>query len=299
MIDLHIHSTASDGFFSPSQILDMALNENLEAIALTDHDAVSGISELKKKAKGKSIEVVNGAELSVYYPETDMEVIALDIPNGALKEFKKFQEEELKRRMRITEIRLKTLNEWGYDIKYEEVALDEDGNERTQIRRPHFVEVLLKKGYIKTTEEAYKKIFVKRGGCYVENKPRDAKDVISFIKDNGAVAILAHPVHTKKVNGDLFDLFKELKGYGLDGVEVFHSSHLRENRETYLNMIKDLKMITAGGSDFHGGSAHPENKLGTGRNNNLNIPYFVLEELKSGRGIETCLGYYDELLKYI
>ncbi len=299
MIDLHVHSTASDGFYSPSKIFDMADKLGLEAIALTDHDAVSGIGELKKCAKNSRLEVVNGAELSVYYPETDMEVIALDIPEKAMKEFLGFQKEELKRRLKITEKRLTILNEWGYEIKYEEVAFDEFGNERTQIRRPHFVDVLLKKGYIKTTEEAYKKIFVKNGGCYVENKPRDVKDVISFIKDNGAVAVLAHPVHTKKEGKELFDLFVELKGYGLDGVEVFHSSHPKALRKKYFELIKELKMITAGGSDFHGGTAHPENKLGTGKRNNLKIPYFVLKELVEGRGKKVSASYYDEIARLI
>lgn len=298
MIDLHIHSTASDGFLSPKEILEQALELELDAIALTDHDAVSGISELKKSAKGKNIQIVNGAELSAYYPDTDMEVLALDIPDVALKEFKKFQEEELKRRMRITETRLRILNEWGYDIKFEEVAFDENGVERTQIRRPHFVDVLYKKGYIKTPEEAYKKIFVKSGGCYVENKPKDVKDIIGFIKDNGGVAILAHPVHTKKVKDDLYELFVELKGYGLDGVEVIHSSQSKGQRKSYLEMIRDLRMISAGGSDFHGGTAHPENKLGFGKNNNVRIPYFVLSEIIERKN-SVADSYYDELEKAI
>ena len=106
-------------------------------------------------------------------------------------------------------------------------------------------------------------------------------------------------MHTKKIDDGVFNLFVELKGYGLDGVEVFHSSHTRELREKYLMMIKELKMITAGGSDFHGGSAHPENELGTGRNNNLNIPYFVLHELVEGRGCKVCDGYYEDVLKFI
>jgi predicted metal-dependent phosphoesterase TrpH len=299
MIDLHVHSTSSDGFYSPLEIVDMALDIKLEALALTDHDAIAGVEELKKAAKGKNIEIINGAELSVYYPDTDMEVIALNMPDKNMKEFKKFQEEEFIRRKRVTDKRLSILQGWGYDISYEEVAFDEKGNERMQIRRPHFVDVLLKKGYIKTTAEAYKTIFVKGGGSYVENRTKDVKDVIRFIKDNGGVAILAHPVHTKKVDQEIFDLFVELKGYGLDGVEVFHSSQSSDLRKKYLEMIKELGLITAGGSDFHGGTAHPENKLGTGKNNNLNIPYMVLEEILNFRTNGISANYYSELEKYI
>ena len=297
MIDLHTHSTASDGFLTPTQLLEMALKTNIEALALTDHDAVSGLEELRTSAQNKKIEIINGAELSVYYPNTDMEILALNIPNKSLKAFKQYQEDELTRRKKITQRRLRLLQIAGFDITYNDIAFDAHGNERTQIRRPHFVDVLLKKGYIKTTEEAYKKIFAKGGPARVENKPHSAKEVISFIKDNGAKAILAHPIHTKKEDKKLYQMIKRLKSYGLDGIEVFHSSHPKKERQIYLNIIRDLNLITTGGSDYHGGTAHPDNKLGTGRNNNLNIPYFVAKGLYNKKS--PTLAYYDEIEKYL
>ena len=300
MIDLHVHSTASDGFHTPTELLNMALEIKLEAMALTDHDAVAGIVELKKAAKGKNIEIINGAELSAFYPDVDIEILAMDIPEKYMSAFEDYQDQEFERRKKVTEQRLALVQKLGYDITYQEVAYDEKGNLRTQVRRPHFVDVLLKKGYIQSTEEAYKKIFTKRFSSYVSNKPRGIKEVISFIKDNGAKAILAHPIHTKKEDENLYNLIRELKGYGLDGVEVMHSSHPYENRKKYVELISDLKMISAGGSDFHGGTAHPDNKLGFGRNNNLNMPYMVLEELlnyNSEKGVSE--AYYAELYKYI
>ena len=300
MIDLHVHSTASDGFYSPKELLKMALDIKLEAMALTDHDAIAGIRELKKEAKGKNIEIINGAELSAFYPDVDIEILALDIPEKYMYAFEDYQDQEFERRKKVTELRLSLVQKLGYDITYQEVAYDEKGNLRTQVRRPHFVDVLLKKGYIQSTEEAYKKIFTKRFSKYVNNKPRGIKDVISFIKDNGAKAVLAHPIHTKKEDKELYNLVNELKEYGLDGVEVFHSSHPFENRKKYIELICDLGMISAGGSDFHGGTAHPDNMLGFGRNNNLNMPYMVLEELlnyKEGKAINK--AYYTELYKHI
>lgn len=300
MIDLHVHSTASDGFCSPKELLDMALEIKLEAMALTDHDAIAGLEELKKEAKGKKIEIINGAELSAYYPNTEVEVLAIDIPEKSLKAFEQYQDEEFKRRKKVTERRLSLVQKMGYDITYQDVAYDEKGNLRTQVRRPHFVDVLLKKGYIKSTEEAYKKIFVKSGGVYVKNKPRPIKSVISFIKENGAKAILAHPIHTKKEDKHLYSLVRRLKKYGLDGVEVLHSSQSVQHRLEYIELIRELGMISSGGSDFHGGTAHPDNMLGFGRNNNLNMPYMVLEELlsyKEGRKIKQ--SYYNELMKYV
>lgn len=297
MIDLHTHSTFSDGSLSPAELIKQAVKIKLEALAITDHDAVSGLKELQKAAKNKKIEIMNGAEMSVYYPRTDMEIIALDIPNQSLNTFYEYQQKEIKQREELSHKRIELLQKNGINITFEEVAYDSDGNLRTQIRRPHFVDVLLKKNYIQNTQEAYTKIFAKGGICYLEHRPWSAEKMIHFIRDNGAKAILAHPVHTKHSGTKLFNLVAKLKKAGLCGIEVFHSSHPKELRENYLEIIKELKLISGGGSDFHGGTAHPENKLGTGRNNNLNIPYIVFEEIKNNTRPKA--GYYRELKKYL
>lgn len=297
MIDLHTHSTHSDGFLTPTELIKQASKIGLEAIALTDHDAVSGLNELHLAAKRKKIEVVNGSELSVYYPDTDMEIIALDIPEDSLYAFALYQQEEVVRREQLARRRVELLQKAGYNITYEDVAFDAKGNPRTQIRRPHFTDVLLKKGYIKTVDEAYKNIFAKGGVCYVKNNPWFVSETIKFIRDNGAKAILAHPIHTKRTGQAMYDLITELKSYGLSGVEVFHSSHPQKERLEYLEIIKELKLITAGGSDFHGGTAHPENELGFGRHHNLNIPYMVLEQIKKNKA--PTLAYYKALEKQI
>lgn len=296
MIDLHTHSTSSDGFLTPSELLNKAVNLGLEALSLTDHDAISGLNELHKAAEHKNIEIVNGAEMSVYYPHTDMEIIAMDIPDNSLDAFAIYQREEMVRRDKLAHYRIELLQKAGYDITYEEVAYNAKHELRTQIRRPHFVDVLLKKGYIKTMEEAYQNIFAYGGVCYVANNPWPASEMIKFIRDNGAKAILAHPIHTKHIGDDLYNLVNELKQAGLSGIEVFHSSHDTAHRKEYLSLIKDLNLLTGGGSDYHGGTAHPENELGTGHEHNLNIPYLVLEQIKEGTPSP---AYYKELEKYL
>ena len=297
MIDLHTHSTHSDGFLTPSELLEDAIKIGLKALALTDHDAVSGLQELHTAAQGKNITVVNGAELSVYYPHTDMEIIAMDIPDSSLDAFAIYQREEMVRRDKLARYRIELLQKAGYDITYEEVAYNSKHELRTQIRRPHFVDVLLRKGYIKNVDEAYQNIFAYGGVCYVSNNPWPAQEMIKFIRDNGAKAILAHPIHTKHEGQDLYNLVNELKQAGLNGIEVFHSSHDKTHRKAYLNLIKELRLVTGGGSDYHGGTAHPENDLGTGHDKNLNIPYLVLEQLKSGTAPK--VSYYRELEKYL
>lgn len=297
MIDLHTHSTHSDGFLTPKELIKQAQKIGLDALALTDHDAVSGIDELQQAAQKTKIEIINGAELTVGYPQTDMEIIALDIPQKSLDNFLTFQKNELERRKSLTYARIEILQKAGFNIIYEDVAYDAAGNLRQQIRRPHFVDALLRKGYIKDVEEAYQKIFSANGICRIENPKPPVKDIISFVRQNGARAILAHPIHTLHTGKDLYNLIKKLKKYGLDGIEVLHSSHTLQHRQEYLGIIADLNLITAGGSDFHGGTAHTENKLGTGNNNNLNIPYFVLEILKQRTTPPP--AYYQELEKYL
>ena len=235
--------------------------------------------------------------MSVYYPKTDMEIIAIDIPDKSLSAFADYQQKEISRREQLAQDRIVILQKAGYDISYDEVAYDHNGNKRIQIRRPHFTDILLKKGYIKDADEAYNKIFADGGICDISNKALSVDKMIRFIHENNAKAILAHPIHTLHTGKKLFQLLQKLKKLGLDGIEVFHSSQSQELRKEYLEMITELKMITTGGSDFHGGSAHPENKLGTGCENNLNIPYLVLEQLRKKRAPSKT--YYNELKKYL
>ncbi len=297
MIDLHLHSTASDGALTPAEILGEAVRLGIEALALTDHDAVSGLGELHVAAEGKKIEIVNGAELSVFYPGVEMEILALDIPDRSMPAFADYQKKELARRDNMARQRIELLQEFGIDITYEEVAYDKNGERREQIRRPHFTDVLLKKGYIQEAEEAYRVIFAKDGIAYVENPAVPAAEIIGFIRDNGAQAVLAHPIHTGFSGDRLFATIEELKQAGLNGIEVFHSAQPAEQRRQYLEVIRALGLKTAGGSDFHGGTAHPENELGTGCKNNLNIPYFVLEELRSGKA--PAAAYYNALAEVL
>ena len=244
MIDLHTHSTASDGFLSPSELLHAAEKIGLEALALTDHDAVSGLDELHAAAaKNRKVEIVNGAELSVFYPGAEMEILALDIPEKSLPAFREYQQNELARRDQMAHRRIELLQNFGVDITYEEVALDKDGNPRTQIRRPHFTDVLLKKGYIQNTEEAYKVVFARGGIAFVENRPAPAAEIIDFIRSNGAAAVMAHPIHTKFKPDILYNVVRELQQAGLSGIEVFHASQPRANRQLYLDIIRDLGLI--------------------------------------------------------
>ena len=237
---------------------------------------------------------IHGSELSVNYPKVSMEIVALDIPEKNLSAFAEFQKSMKAERIRVTEERLKLLSGLGIEIDSDEVFYDSEGNLRNQVGKPHVVQALLKHGYINNWDEGFTKYMNKGCPAYVPKREPLFSDVISFVLDNGAVPILAHPVHTKRVGNELFELIKELKSCGLMGIEVFHSDHNSELKKDYLEMIHELGMISAGGSDFHGG-AHPDVDIGCGKGD-LKVPDIIFEVIKSREKVLD--GYYSELAKY-
>lgn len=294
MIDLHMHSLYSDGMYSPDDLMAKVAEKKLKAVALTDHDSILGCLEFAKAGEKHKVLTIHGSELSANYPKVSMEIVALDIPEKNLSAFAEFQKAMKAERVRVTEERLKLLDGLGMHIDRSEVFFDKDGNLRNQVGKPHIVQALLKHGYINNWDEGFSKYMNKGCPAYVSKNEPLFKDVISFVLDNGAVPVLAHPVHTKKVGNDLFELIKELKSCGLMGIEVFHSDHNKELKAEYLAMIKELKMISAGGSDFHGG-AHPDVEIGCGKGD-LKVPDVIFEVIKTRE--KTTDGYYSELAKY-
>lgn len=295
MIDLHIHSTFSDGVLTPTELVKQIADIGLTAAALTDHDMVDGCEEFANAAKNYGVITINGCELSAAYAEVNMEVVALDIPQKNMSYFQDWQNDLIAERTRVAKERVNKLNELGIMVDWQKVAFDENGNPRKQIVKPHIVAEMLRLGYIKNWDEGFVKFLNKGAPAYVHRKEPDAKEVIEFVLDNGAVPILAHPIHTKLKGKELFEFLQKMKKWGLKGAEVFHSDHNAELKTEYLTMIEELEMISGGGSDFHGG-AHPEVKLGSGKGN-LKVPEIILETIVA-RSNPT-RAYYAELAKYI
>lgn len=295
MIDLHMHSLFSDGMYSPEDLMIKIAEKKLKAVALTDHDSVLGCERFAVAGEKHKIMTIHGSELSVNYPKVSMEIVALDIPEKNLLSFIEFQKEMKNERIRIAEERIKLLSSLGMKIDYDEVFLDESGNPRNQVGKPHIVQAMLKHGYINEWNEGFTKYLNKGCPAYVSKKEPLFSDVIAFIADNGAVPILAHPIHTKKTGDELFELIKELKSCGLAGIEVFHSDHNSELKAQYLAMIKDLGLISAGGSDYHGG-AHPDVEIGCGKGD-LKVPDVIFEVIKTREKVGQ--GYYSDLAKCI
>ncbi len=295
MIDLHMHSTASDGTCSPTELINKIAILGLKAASLTDHDVVDGCEEFSQAASNLGIITINGSELSADYPHIPMEIVALDIPDKNLNAFKSRQKVMIEERVRIAEERLHLLAKLGIYLKWEDVAYYENGKPRNQIGKPHIVEAMLKKGYIESWDEGFDKYLNKGCPAYVTKREPLYRDVISFVLDNGAVPILAHPIHTKQKGGILFDLLQELKSCGLKGLEVFHSDHDVTLKTDYLHMANALNLLSSGGSDFHGG-AHPEVNIGIGKGD-LHVPDIILDGIVER--INPTESYYNELKRFI
>ncbi len=276
MIDLHTHSTFSDGSDTPEELIEQAHNIGLTAIALTDHDSVSGCEKLQKAAKKyPELLAINGCEFNVDHP-VDIEIIAMNITR--LEPYIERQKMLQQYRKEACLTRIEKLQKAGYHITFEDIAYDETGQKRTTFVKPHIVNFLAQTGQLDDKESAYKTLLGKDGVAYVKIKAPDAKDTIDFIRQTGAVAILAHPCLIKLSKQDLFNEISRLKKLGLQGIEVQHSDMNNDDIKYYNSVAENLGLLKSGGSDFHGWSAHYGIKLGTGRGQ-LNIPHEYIEKI--------------------
>ena len=280
-IDLHVHSTASDGTFSPSELIDMAERLDLAAIALTDHDTVSGLPEFLKRAETSDVKAVPGVEVAVDWNYREPHILGLFISHDCPelnKLLKEIRDNRHKRNDKIVE----KLQANGYDITIDEVKEIGKGE---SIGRPHVAATLVKKGYFKTVKDVFGSCLARGGTCYVARILPDPKTAILAIHEAGGLAFWAHPVHRKNSNTkDVFSNLKYLKSLGLDGVEVYYSQFSQAQHEMLMKYAKDLDLAVCGGSDFHGAN-QPDVAMGKGLGT-LSIPESVYDDLRVGFGME-------------
>lgn len=247
--DFHVHTNASDGSYYPGELIKKAKQEGIKTIAITDHDTVSGIEEALQVGKEFGINVIPGVEISIDFSPGTMHICGyfIDTNNSKLKEGLEFVQKA--RRNRNPKI-IKKLNKLGLKIDYQEVKSIAGPD---QVGRPHFAKVLLDKGIVKSTKEAFKKYLAKGASCYVDKKRLLINEAIEMIKEAGGVVILAHPVQLKiKDIEDYRKLFAELKKSGVDGIEVYSSHNTKEENKIFKQMAEEFEFIVTGGSDFHG-----------------------------------------------
>ena len=270
-VDLHTHTTASDGSDSPALLVASAARQGLSAVAVTDHDTTMGLTEARSAASESGIELVAGVELSLQWPTGAMHMLALLVrdPEWLSSQLVRVRGGREARNLEIAE----RLRAQGVSVTIEEVRAEGRGT----IGRPHFASVLVKKGYADDISEAFARYLGRGCPAYVERYRLQPKEAIELAHRAGGVAVLAHPLTLGLEGGELAAVLGELAEAGLDGMEAHYGAYEPATRRTLADLARSRGLIPSGGSDYHG-SFKPETGLGVGRGD-LVVPDEVLAEL--------------------
>ena len=276
-VDLHVHSTASDGTCTPSGILDMASGLGLAAVALTDHDTVSGLPEfLGHAARIGTVAAVPGVELSVEARSNTIHILGLFIDSTLPSLCTMLAEVRSNRDKRNMNIIAK-LQGMGYGITLAEVEKIAQGE---SVGRPHFARILVEKGYFPTPQDVFDKCLKRDGPGYCDRVLPTPELAIGEIHKAGGLAFWAHPVHSRasRSGTDVRRIVRELIDYGLDGIEAYYSTFSHDQQVMLQDVAKEYGLLETGGSDFHGDNMK-DIMLGSGYGG-LFVPSMVYERLK-------------------
>lgn len=267
MIDLHSHSTHSDGTLTPSELLILAKEKGIEYFAITDHDDIEGSKKLIE-SKHDGITVYSGVELNAKVDKGQMHILGYNIDlyneelNNRLKELKENSKHNIM-------LYVKQLKE-DFNIELPQKDIDEILNREGNIGRPLLALLLIKYGYVSTVAEAFDKYLR-------DDKVRNHKmwitkeECINLILNAGGIPVLAHPFTLKLTDEELHEEIKTLVDLGLKGIEIVHSNSNEEQREYYKQLAKEFNLITTGGTDYHGKEVKPNIELGTGIKGNVKL----------------------------
>ena len=277
MIDLHIHSTASDGTETPSHLIDLAEDAGLSAIALTDHDTVSGLEEFLAAGKGRRVRTIPGVEISSWIHSKEVHIVGLFIDPTCPKLVSFLENMRNERIARNTGI-IRKLQSLGYEITEEEVMIMAKGE---SIGRPHIARILVSKGYFEDIQGAFDALLKRGGKAYMARNLQSPAVACSCIHEAGGIAVWAHPVSGQH-SGERSYVKKMLKiliPAGLDGIETFYTTYTPAQSALLDEMMNQFQLLPSGGSDFHG-TNHPNTRLGVG-GGGLCVPDSCLEMMET------------------
>ena len=275
-IDLHLHSTCSDGFLSPEEVVGLAQKAELHAIALADHDNIDGISRAINAGVAAGIEVIPAVELSSQWLEyTDMHLLGygFDYQDPYLiRALVEFQEFRMSRNRQIVErVNQKLIDEKRQPLDPEAVRRLAGGT----IGRPHIALALRQAGYVNNNDEAFSRYLVP---CNVPKHYFPADAAIKLIHGSGGIVVLAHPPYVTRDRHKLKKLVIELVDLGLDGIEAYNNGSGLEDSDWLIKLARQHGLVVTGGSDFHGDSG---SLIEVGRGvRGLRVPYCCVEEIK-------------------
>lgn len=261
LIDLHVHSNASDGTFSPSDLVDYAEKKGLYAFALTDHDTVDGVEEAIEAARGKMVKVIPGIEISAENGgDSDLHILGLNVDYKS-EGFLKIVEECRRSRDNRNQKMIEKVREQGMPLTQE---IMEERFLGASVTRAHFARYMMDEGYVSSKEEAFVRFLNPGRPCYVPREKISPKMAIELILAANGRPVLAHPLLYKMGRDRLYSKVDFLKGLGLQGIEALYSLNTPSDDEKLKKLAERYGLFLTGGSDFHG-SNKPDIDLGTGK----------------------------------
>jgi len=271
--DLHAHTTASDGDLTPTELVRLASEIGLGALAVTDHDTVAGIPEALQAAEEVGIPLVPSVEISAEFEPGTMHILGYFVDHTNARLLEVLEELRGGRDVRNRKI-VRRLNELGLEVTIEEweAAAGEES-----VGRPQLAKILAEKGYIADRQEAFDKYLAKGAPAYVDRLRLEPEESIALIRQAGGLPVLAHPPQLEIDDDELEALVRHLADKNLAGIECFYSDHTPEQTAYFLKLAEKYNLLVTGGSDFHG-SSKPDIRLGSGTGD-LRVPQELFERL--------------------
>lgn len=266
LCDLHVHSTFSDGTYTPTEIIQQAVSIGLSAVALTDHNTVKGIPEFLSASKNQPIIAIPGIEMSTDFEGKELHLLGLFLPEDKLGFVDELMRDYHERKTQSNINLIESLNKAGYKIQYETIL---HKNQNGNINRANIARELVDCGYVQSVKEAFSSLLSKTAGHYKEPKRIHIWEAIDFFNHIGAIPVLAHPFLNLSIL-ELDSFLPEAQSHGLIGMECLYSEYSESTTQLSLKMTEKYHLLPSGGSDFHG-TIKPEIKLGSGKDN-LQIP---------------------------
>lgn len=272
-IDMHTHTNYSDGDLSPEKLIRLAIDKRIGTLAITDHDTIEGIKKVNRNENiivDSGIEIINGIELSAKTDKGRMHILGydIDLKNKALnKKMIDLKDNSINSVLSIME---QIKRDYGIRFGYDDIK--ELVNANHNLGRPDLAKLCVKYGYATSSQDAFDKYLI---DAY--NKTRQTskglqyQECLELIKNSGGIPVLAHPKSLELSEKEFLILLKEMISCGLKGIEVYHSSHSKEEMNYYLKIANKYGLLISGGSDFHGKTVKPDIELGTGKDNNIKI----------------------------
>lgn len=280
-IDLHSHTTASDGSFTPAELVNIAKRSGLAALAITDHDTFDGYEQALLHARAAGLELIRGIELNsrLFLPGSVnpiyIHMLGYFVDREPSTGFRSWVEGERDDRRSRNRRLVDALQKRDVNISLEEV----EARGRSLAGRTHFAHILVEKGYAQNSEDAFRRYLGENAPSYVERQSLSTREVVSMIREGGGIPSVAHPVRLRLPRQREREVLTGLKDAGLLALEIYHSDHPPELQAYYRQLAEELELLPTGGSDFHG-SAKPAIALGTGLHGNLRVPLEFLDRLR-------------------